>query len=64
MAKHPETKNGFGTLRSSTEEIVSEHLRAAKQVSKRLKSKKYAREFLISAGILEKSGKGLAAPYR
>ncbi len=50
---------------TSSEEIVREHERAADKVMKKaLGSKKSARAFLIHAGILTKSGKQLAKPYR
>ena len=45
--------------------VVAEHLRASKRVMKDvLATKANARKFLIAAGILSKSGKGLAKPYR
>jgi hypothetical protein len=46
-------------------EIVKENEVAMESAAKRAKrSKKSARAFLIRAGILEKSGKRLAKPYR
>jgi len=46
-------------------ELAKETQEAIKRVSKRtLRSKKAARDFLIGAGILTKSGKQLAKPYR
>ncbi|MBX3387986.1 MAG: hypothetical protein KF691_00880 [Phycisphaeraceae bacterium] len=45
--------------------MVEEHLRASKKVMKKvLKSKKRSIRFLVAAGILTKSGKSLAKPYR
>lgn len=45
--------------------MVEEHLLASKRVMKKvLVSKTSARKFLIAAGILTKSGKSLAKPYR
>ena len=52
-------------MTQSTEEMVKQHLAASKRVMKKvLRSRKSAREFLISAGILDKDGKRLAKPYR
>lgn len=49
----------------TTAEMVKEHLEASKRLMKKvLASKRSARAFLVSAGILDKSGKGLAKPYR
>lgn len=49
----------------STAEMVKEHLEASERLMKKvLASKKSARAFLVRAGILDKSGKGLAKPYR
>ncbi len=50
---------------TSSAAIVREHTRAAKKAMKEaLRSPKDARAFLIRAGILTKSGKRLARPYR
>ncbi len=60
MAESPRTTNDFE--RPST---VAEYLKAAEAVAKKtLASRKSARAFLVKAGILDKSGKKLAAPYR
>jgi hypothetical protein len=46
-------------------EIVKENEEAMERGAKRAtRSKRAARAFLIRAGILNKSGKGLAKPYR
>lgn len=46
-------------------EMVEEHLKASARVMKRvLSSKKNTRQFLIEAGILDKTGKRLAKAYR
>ena len=46
-------------------QIVKENQEAMERAAKRaMRSKKTARAFLIRAGILNKSGKGLAKPYR
>ncbi len=45
--------------------MVEDHLAASARAMKRiLASKRSAREALIKAGILDKSGKGLSKPYR
>ncbi len=44
---------------------LAEHLAASKRVMKHvLASKENSVAFLVEAGILNKSGKGLAKPYR
>ncbi len=49
----------------TTAEIVKDNEAAMKRAAKRaMRSKKAARAFLVRAGILNKSGKGLAKPYR
>ncbi|HVX86913.1 MAG TPA: hypothetical protein VH253_19170 [Phycisphaerae bacterium] len=54
-----------GARMTSSAAIVREHTRAAKKAMKEaLRSPKDARAFLIRAGILTKSGKRLARPYR
>ena len=46
-------------------EIVKENEQAMKRAGKRARrSKETARAFLVRAGILDKSGKRLAKPYR
>ena len=58
-------KDVVSTSKLPRNEMVEEHLEASARVMKRvLRSKKSAREVLIGAGILDKSGKGLAKPYR
>lgn len=48
-----------------TSKLVAEHLKASRSVMKLvLSSKRASVEFLIGAGLLEKSGKKLAKPYR
>jgi len=44
--------------------IIKEHREAARQLRRELRDPKRAREFLIRAGILSKSGKRLAKRYR
>jgi hypothetical protein len=49
----------------TTEEFIKDHRKAAASAMKKaLRSKKTAIAFLVRAGILEKSGKRLAKPYR
>jgi len=61
MAKH---HNGRSKAAGS-KAIVDEHLRMSKRVSaKVLSSPQSAKAFLIKAGIVDKSGKRLAKPYR
>lgn len=49
----------------TTAEVVKENQEAMERAAKRaMRSKKSARAFLVRAGILKKSGKGLAKPYR
>jgi hypothetical protein len=49
----------------TTAEIVKDHrIAAAKAMTKALRTKKTAIAFLQRAGILDKSGKRLAKPYR
>ncbi len=66
MAKSKPAKRG-ATLAGSTSRnpMVAEHLAASKRVMKSvLSSKAKSVRFLVEAGILDKSGKGLAKPYR
>lgn len=57
--------NGVAVTRGSTEEVVREHLMASQRVMERVsQSREQAKAFLIRAGIVDKSGKGLAPPYR
>jgi len=49
----------------SASPLLAEYLASSARVLKRvLASKASSRKFLIEAGILDKSGKGLAKPYR
>ena len=49
----------------TTKEIVEEHMKAAKRVERRLmSSRKAAVQFLIRAGVLDKTGKKLANKCR
>ncbi len=49
----------------SASPMLAEYLASSARVMKRvLASKASSRKFLIEAGILDKSGKGLAKPYR
>ena len=45
-------------------EIIKEHRQAMKVQRKKLKDPKAIRKFLIRAGILNKSGRGLSPRYR
>jgi hypothetical protein len=49
----------------TTTQIVRENQEAMERAAKRaMRSRKSARAFLVRAGILDKSGKRLAKPYR
>jgi hypothetical protein len=49
----------------SASPLLTEHLASSARVLKRVLARKAnSRKFLIEAGILNKSGKGLAKPYR
>jgi O-methyltransferase involved in polyketide biosynthesis len=49
---------------ATTATIIMEHRKAATQLRKELNDPQKARAFLIRAGILTKSGKGLSKRYR
>jgi hypothetical protein len=51
-------------LMTSSAAIVKEHIRESKKFMKTIRSKRDAKNFLIRAGILTKSGNKLAKPYR
>ncbi|MCX5659421.1 MAG: hypothetical protein NTW19_06810 [Planctomycetota bacterium] len=50
---------------NDVEKIVKEHIKGSREYMKKVtSSKRLATNFLIRAGILTKSGKRLAKPYR
>jgi hypothetical protein len=49
---------------ATVKEICDEHRAASKRLMKKLNTPEKARQFLIRAGILEKSGRRLAKKYR
>lgn len=61
----PTGTNGAVAGKGSSEELVRKHLAASQRVIERVsQSNEQARAFLIRAGIVDKSGEGLAPPYR